>query len=295
MTHGNIGLRCWRRLAALLIALFFVRGDFVYAQDAGAMQPTTDNGEWFVLKKEDLAAGTHHTRHAEIFGKYVTGYNHFVLRGIDRVQATAPDGGGYFTGIKAVPTESPVGYALKLFDQPLLAPPRTTSYCSGATYAAFIEQLNLIFKEQKIEVSPERLESLRMQEPDGGRREDGIKFWGKWNDDGFGSHYALVQYANMGIEIKPRQARPGDFMNISWQTGLGHSVVFLGFYEDEQRKKNIVYWASQTRTNGFGDEIVPLNRIKNVKTVRLTAPQNLMIFDVNAPVQRDIPGDVIDW
>lgn len=188
-----------------------------------------------------------------------------------------------------------MGYALKLFDQPLLAPPRPTSYCSGATYAAFIEQLNLIFKEQKIEVSPERMESLRMQEPDGGRREDGVKFWGKWNDDGFGSHYAMVQYANMGIEIKPRQARPGDFMNISWQHGLGHSVVFLGFYEDEQHVKNIVYWSSQTRTNGFGDEVVPLGRIKNVKTARLTAPQNLMIFDVETPVQRDIPGDVIDW
>lgn len=266
------------------------------AQDSRPqLEATRDNGEWFLLNKDDVAAGTHHTRHAEIFGKYVKGYNHYVLQAIDKVQATAMDGGGYFTGIKAVPTESPIGYKLKLFDRPLLEPPRPTSYCSGSTYAAFIEELNLIFPKQGQRLSDDRYESLRMQEEDGGRREDTIKFWGKWNDDGFGSHYALVQYAKMGEEIKPAQARPGDFMNISWAKGLGHSVVFLGWYKDENGQKHIVYWASQTRTNGFGDEVVPLERIKEIKAVRLTHPENLFTFDVSTTVQRDIPGDKIDW
>src|SRR5574341_204344 len=257
--------------------------------------PTTDDGKWFVLSKDDLAGGTHHTRHAEIFGKYVKGYNYYALQAIDKVQATAMDGGGYFTGMKAVPTESPIGYKLKLFDRPLLEPPRTTSYCSGSTYAAFIEQMNLLFPNQGKELSYDRYESIRMQEEDGGRREDTIKFWGKWNDDGFGTQYALVQYAMMGEEIKPRHARPGDYLNISWKKGLGHSVVFLGWYKDENGQKNIVYWTSQTRTNGFGDEVVPLERIKDVKIVRLTHPENLFTFDVTTPVQRDIPGDKIDW
>lgn len=284
------------RRVGVLVSLCFTLATVAVAQsDSTALQPTTDNGEWFILKKEDLAGGTHHTRHAEIFGKYVTGYNAWVLQAIDKVQATAVEGGGYFTGIKAVPTESPVGYALTLFGKPLLAPPRTTSYCSGATYAAFIEQLNLMLPQAGQQLTPERLEALRMQEPDGGRREDTIKFWGKWNDDGFGNHYALVQYSQMGTEIKPRNARPGDFMNISWKKGLGHSVIFLGYYRDENGTKNVVYWSSQTRTNGFGDEVVPLERIKDVKVVRLTAPQNLLSFDIDTPVQRDIPGDVIDW
>lgn len=284
------------RRVGVLVSLCCTLATVAVAQsDSTALQPTTDNGEWFILKKEDLAGGTHHTRHAEIFGKYVTGYNAWVLQAIDKVQATAVEGGGYFTGIKAVPTESPVGYALTLFGKPLLAPPRTTSYCSGATYAAFIEQLNLMLPQAGQQLTPERLEALRMQEPDGGRREDTIKFWGKWNDDGFGNHYALVQYSQMGTEIKPRNARPGDFMNISWKKGLGHSVIFLGYYRDENGTKNVVYWSSQTRTNGFGDEVVPLERIKDVKVVRLTAPQNLLRFDIDTPVQRDIPGDVIDW
>ena len=260
------------------------------------LEATRDNGEWFLLNKNDIAAGAHHTRHAEIFGKYVQGYNDYALQAIDKVQATAMDGGGYFIGIKAVPTESPIGYKLKLFDRPLLEPPRTTSYCSGSTYAAFIEQLNLIFsKKEGKKLSDERYEAIRMQEENGGRREDTIKFWGKWNDDGFGSHYALVQYAKMGEEIKPPQARPGDFINISWVKGGGHSVVFLGWYQDENGQKNIVYWASQTRTNGFGDEVIPLERIKEIKAVRLVHPENLFKFEVNAPVQRDIPGDKIAW
>lgn len=279
----------------LLLSLLLLVSGSLAQDDAAKLAATTDDGTWLVLNKADLAAGTHHTRHAEIFGKYVKGYNYYVLQAIDKVQATAMDGGGYFTGMKAVPTESPIGYKLTLFDRPLLEPPRTTSYCSGATYTAFIEQLNLLFPQKGKQLSDDRYESIRMQEKDGGRREDTIKFWGKWNDDGFGSHYALVQYAKMGEEIKPNQARPGDFINISWAKGLGHSVVFLGWYKDEQGQKFIVYWSSQTRTNGFGDEVVPLERIKEIKAVRLTHPENLFTFDVNTTVQRDIPGDKIEW
>ena len=258
------------------------------------LSATTDDGDWFFLKQDDLATGAHHTRHAEIFGKYIDGYNQNVLRGIDIVQSSAMDGGGYFIGIKADPPESPVGYPLRLFGQPLLEPPRTSSYCSGATYSAFIEQLNLLFEDKLAGLSPERLEALRMQEPDGGRREDEVKFWGKWNDDGFGNHFALVQYSQMGTEIKPQQARPGDFMNISWQNGGGHSVIFLGWYVDQAGGKNVVYWSSQTRTNGFGDEVVPLDRIKSVKIVRLTDPEALYRFDVSTTVDDAIPGDGIE-
>lgn len=264
-------------------------------QSNGGLTATTDDGEWFVIENGDLAGGTHHTRHADIFGKYVTGYNRYILRSIDKVQATAMDGGGYFIGIHAEPAESPVGYRLQLLGRPLLEPPRSTSYCSGSTYAALIESMNLIFDQRTDTLTYDRYEALRMQEEDGGRREDTIKYWGKWNDDGFGSHYALVQYSGMGKEIKPRNARPGDFMNISWAKGGGHSVIFLGWYKNDTGQKHIVYWASQSRTNGFGDEVVPLDRIKEVKTVRLTEPAKLFSYDVTTPVERKIAGDVIDW
>lgn len=250
---------------------------------------------WLILTDEDVAHGAHHLNHSETFAKYAPGYNKFILKGIDKVQATAMDGGGYFIGIKAVPTESPVGYPIRLLGKELLDPPRTTSYCSGASYAAFIEGLNALYSDSTKSISQAQIESLRMQEPDGGRREDHIKFWGKWNADGFGNHFALAQYGKMGQVIEPQLARSGDFMNISWKSGIGHSVVFLGWYVDAGQEKNVVYWSSQKGTNGLGDQIVSLDRIKSVKIVRMTNPENIFNFDPNATVNTSVPGDSIVW
>ena len=208
----------------LLVTLVSVNGFCDESKDN--LFPTKNEKEWVVINQEDISENQHHTNHAKIFEKYVSGYNYYVLEGIDIVQATAMDGGGYFIGKNDVPTESPLGYPIKLFGKPILDPPRTTSYCSGASYGAFIEALNLIFPDGAEKISDDRYEAIRMQEPDGGRREDEIKYWGKWNDDGYGSHFALVQYSGMGTEIKPKDALPGDFMNISWKKGAGHSVVF---------------------------------------------------------------------
>jgi len=256
---------------------------------------TGDDGSRFMLKKADLTSGVHHTNHVKIFGKYVSGYNYAVLQGVDRVQATAPDGGGYFIGIHATPTESPVGYPLRLLGETLIDPPRPTSYCSGSSFSALMEAVDIILKGQEAKLDSVHGEALRMQEPDGGRREDHVKFWGEWNADGFGSDFALVQYTKMGTVVKPVQARPGDFMNISWKSGIGHSVVFLGWYLDETGQKMVAYWSSQKSTNGFGDAVVPISRIKEVKVVRLTHPEHLFDFDVNTPVDTTVPGDLISW
>ena len=256
---------------------------------------TKDDGTRLILKKSDLKSGTHHLNHRKIFGNYSNGYNLKILEAIDIVQATAMDGGGYFASIKAVPPEAPIGYPLKLFNEVLFNPQRSTSYCSGSTYAVFIEGLNLMFKDQEKELPTPQLEALCMQEPDGGRREDTVKFWGKWNDDGYGNHFALVQYSNMGKKIKPINARPGDFMNISLTNGGGHSVIFLGWYKDEKDIKKLLYWSSQTRTNGFGDELVDIEKIREVMTVRLSIPDNIFLFNVDTKVDRNIKGDELIW
>lgn len=274
-------------LAALILSVSLQSSS--YAKEPKGKKP------WLILAKEDLARGTYHTDHYRIFKKYTSGYNLEVLKAIDMVQAHAMDGGGYFIGKDSVPTESPTYYELKLFDKSLITPPRHSSYCSGSSYSAFIEALNIILAKKGKNLTPERLEALRMQEPNGGRREDWIKFWGIWNADGFGSQFAMVQYSQMGVEVKPEDARPGDFLNISWKTGIGHSVVFLGWYMDEKNNKNMVYWSSQKSTNGFGDQVVSLDRIKDVKIVRLTRPGNLFKFDINQKINKDVPGDQINW
>lgn len=270
-------------------AIFLVNTTLVLAKNS------RKSSQWLQLKSEDLHLGAHHTQHFKIFSKYTSGYNLQVLKAIDKVQSHAMDGGTYFIGIDSIPAESPVYYELCLFNKSLITPPRKSSYCSGSSYTAFIETLNQILMKKKNKLSDERFEALRMQEPNGGRREDWVKFWGIWNGDGFGTQFAMVQYAGMGKEIKPEDAKPGDFVNISWKTGIGHSVIFLGWYIDKNNVKNMVYWSSQKGTNGYGDQVVPLEKIEEVKFVRLTNPDNLFKFDVKKEINKNIPGDKISW
>ncbi len=274
-------------------------------------QPTTDDGSVYLLTKEQQSAGAHHVGHSELFSRGIDGFNVLVLRAVDKVQSTAPEGGGYFIGVKAKPAESPIGYELKLFDyHSLLKPPRKSSYCSGATYAAFIETLNLLFPEGRCvfcpppidpqktagrTMTPERIDAMRMQERDGSRREDGVKLWGNWNDDGPGSQYALVQYLKIGEEVSPARARPGDFANINWTNGGGHSVVFLGWIQDDAGNKSILYWASQPRTNGLGDQQSSLNKIASIKFVRLKNVHHFFFFDPETKVKRKVTYEKIDW
>ncbi len=260
------------------------------------LNPTRIEDSWLIIDTTDLPKRPQHLNHYEIYKKYVSGYNLDVIRAIDIVQATAMDGGEYFVGIKADPPESPIGYELKLLGHSLLTPPRTSSYCSGSSYAVFIEALNLILSKNSATLSPERVEAMRMQEADGGRREDLIKFWGYWNADGPGCDFALRQYSDMGAPIEPEHARPGDFMNIQWKKGNGHSVVFLGWYLNAEKELGIIFWSSQKSTNGFGDVyFAPIESIKEVRTIRLTHPEKLFSFDINQPVSLFIPGDTIRY
>jgi len=257
-------------------------------------EQNSPKGKWLLLNAEDISDNPYNLDHLKNYGKYTEGNNLEVLRAIDSVQSHAMNGGGYFIGKDSTPTESPIGYNLRLFNHSLINPPRTTSYCSGSSYSVLITALNFILPDGSEKISDNRMEAMRMQELDGGRREDWIKYWGIWNADGFGSEYALVQYADMGKVVKPEDARPGDFMNISWKTGIGHSVIFLGWYVDKDGNKNIVYWSSQKATNGMSDQIVPLSRIKDVKIVRLTNPENVFKFDVEQKINKDVPGDPIN-
>ena len=247
---------------------------------------------WYVLDSSRLPSAIQHTSHLETFGKEVPWFNRLVLEGVDKVQSTAMDGGGYFIGVKAVPAECPVGYPLTLSGDPVLTPTRKTSYCSGSSYSAFIEAMNSFMAGRK--VPPTLFEALRMQEPNGGRREDEIKMWGWWNADGMGDDFALVQYSGIGERIRPADARPGDFMNISWKSGLGHSTVFLG-YTVRNGKPGVLVWSSQKSTNGFGDLFAPIDTIKEVAVVHVTHPERIVKFDPATKVNKSVSGDQIDW
>ncbi|MBI2520844.1 MAG: hypothetical protein HYV97_10520 [Bdellovibrio sp.] len=248
--------------------------------------PTFDDGSWYLIADRDIPTERHHLKHQEIFGRDMTGYNYLVLKAIDNIQSRALDGGGYFLGRDATPPESPIGHALQLFEKPLLAPTRKTSYCTGATYAAFIETLNsIIGPEERSLLSEDRFEAFRMQELDGGRREDHVKFWGHWNADNTGHSYAMIDYTEMGKLITAKSARPGDFVNIVWKNNRGHAVIFLGWNVDEKGEKSLLYWSSQPSSNGLGDSQTHLSNTKSVTFVRLINPRKMFSFDIDTIVE----------
>ncbi len=229
---------------------------------------------------------TYHISHLRRFGFGVPEPNRAVLHGVDIVQSREPEGGGYFIGVKADPPESPIGYRVTFLDRPLLNPPRCTSYCSGASYAAFMTALDLLLGESGEKISDEVIEATRMQEPDGGRREDTVKLFGWWNADGPGSFYALCGFSQMGVRVSPKDALPGDFCNINWVKGPGHSVVFLGWEKTPEGEPGMRFWSSQVSTNGLGDKMVPLSSISGFVFTRLTAPGKLAMLDPALKMER---------
>jgi hypothetical protein len=80
-------------------------------------------------------------------------------------------------------------------------------------------------------------------------------------------------------------------MNISWKSGLGHSVVFLGWRQDQSSGPGVIYWASQRGTNGLGDQFSLLAQIDKVCVIRLTHPERLFRFDPSATVDPSVAGD----
>ena len=212
--------------------------------------------------------------------------NRAVLDAVEKIQATAPDGGGYFTGPKASPPESPIGFPVCLLGSKLLEPPRSTSYCSGASYAALIGALDTLLAARAADLTPERLEAIRMQEPNGARREDFVKLWGWWNADGPGCLYALAMYSHLGSRIGASQAQPGDFCNIQWQHGNGHSVVFLGWERSPTGEPAMKYWSSQKGTNGLGVQTSALSTMFGMVFVRLTNPEGLFELDPGRKMEK---------
>ena len=245
-----------RRLATLVVILLT---SAITIAGQSKIAATTDDGTPYLLNgDQQQQRGTHITCITPSFlSRGVTGINLLVSPHNRRSSIQGPGRGGYFTGVHAQPAESPIGYPLKLFGQSLLNPPRGTSYCSGASYTGFIETLNLLFPNASWQLSAERLEAMRMQEPDGSRRNDWVKFWGYCGTlmaPAASTQFALIQYSGMGMELSPRHARPGDFVNINWTNGLGHSVIFLGWSADSDGHKSIRFWSSQTGTHGLGDQ-----------------------------------------
>jgi hypothetical protein len=85
----------------------------------------------------------------------------------------------------------------------------------------------------------------------------------------------------MGKIVSQKQARPGDFINILFKGGGGHSAIFLGWHKNENGETQLLYWSSQPETNGISDHSVPTSKISKLAIVRLTNPGKIFSFDVS--------------
>jgi len=183
-------------------------------------------------------------------------FNHLVLRAIQKM----PTGGGYSTNRtsilnlgKAV-TYSPKGELL------IHAKQAVPSYCSGATYLAFLHALKEAEQKGYLHVTPMTAKSFHVSE-----QKDGVGVWGRWNANGPGTA-SLFYETKLGRSFESyADARPGDFMKIFWTDKIGrkefgHSVIFLGTYQ-KKAVTMVKFWSSN-QPGGYGEKSVPISKIK---------------------------------
>jgi len=195
--------------------------------------------------------------HAEVNAPF----NKTILEAI----SSMPHGGGYSTSHE---TMKRFEHSVSLSKGTLRVHPASPSFCSEATYLAFLKTLALLQKRGKLSLDAATLTALL---PRG--QADGEGIWGRWNANGPG--VAVLFYtADLGKNFTDlAQAEPGDFLKIFWSNSVGatehgHLVVYLG-HEMKNGVEAIHFWSSN-QYGGYGDKWVSLSFMKHLLFSRLT-------------------------
>ncbi len=147
------------------------------------------------------------------------------------------------------------------------------SFCSGATYLVFIRTIETLRARGELHLDFATLEQLIIRD-----QHDGEGIWGRWNANGPGTA-RLFRELRLGRNFDNfSEARPGDFMKIFWSRQVGrsehgHSTIFLGM-ENRLGVEYVRYWSSNV-PSGYGEKIVPRNKIASAIFSRLETPANL--------------------
>jgi hypothetical protein len=188
--------------------------------------------------------------------------------------ASMPIGGSYRANIVAMTS---LRQSIQLINDSQLAIDANVarpSFCSGATYLVFLSALNQLARDGEIQLDPLTLRALLIQE----HQPDGNGVWGRWNANGPGTA-RLFYETGMGYNFTSlSEARPGDFMKIFWHDEIGaretgHSVVYLGTVNTADGEA-VRYWSSNL-ANGYGEAVVPRQRIRRMLFSRLVHPERV--------------------
>ena len=197
-----------------------------------------------------------------------TGLNATILEVIQ----TMPVDGGYSV---ASPATRLLSESIRLASSGLAidAAHAVPSYCSGATYLVFAGVCQRLLREGRIALPDEALRALLVT----GQR-DGEGVWGRWNANGPGTA-RLFHELELGENFTDwKQARPGDFMKIFWNSEIGvkehgHSVVYLGT-ETEAGVEYVSFWSSN-KPRGYSEKRVARKSVAFAIFSRLENLENL--------------------
>lgn len=190
-------------------------------------------------------------------------FNKLVLSAIKKM----PQGGSY-----AVSRQAATGLRMSMVyrDGGLVvnAKHAVPSYCSGATYLAFLYAVKEAEGKGYIKLSTGDAKALLAR-----GQADGSGIWGRWNANGPGTA-RLFHETGLGQNFESYQAAlPGDFMKIFWtdQIGrkeFGHSVIYLGMFEKDGERW-VKFWSSN-QPEGYSEKSVPVSKIKWAIFSRIT-------------------------
>ncbi len=204
-------------------------------------------------------------------------FNALILKALKEM----PSGGGY--SVQALAMDRLVSSSVvrqgMLRVEPKSAQP---SFCSSATYLAFIKALEMWAERTGASV-PEAVWQQWLPV----RVQDGVGVWGRWNANGPGTA-VLLKETGMGVSfVEKEKAVPGDFLKVFWNERLGstergHSVVFLGFERGSDGHERVKYWSSNQGV-GYGEKTADVRRIARMLFSRVTAPEGVVSVARLAP------------
>lgn len=114
------------------------------------------------------------------------------------------------------------------------------TYCSGCTFAVMFE----VAKQRGL-FEGKAVRDLKLMQR---------RWYGSVEDKRTREVQAgiAMQKLRIGKRIRSQDAEAGDFLQF-WRTRSGHSVVFLGWLEEDGKRVGIRYRSTQRSTDGIGD------------------------------------------
>jgi hypothetical protein len=195
-------------------------------------------------------------------------WNDAILRALERI----PEGGGY--SVASVAHDALRSAVAWENGRPVIvAASAQPSFCSGATYLAFVMALAMEQRSGQLALTPDVWRKLIVE-----GQADGAGVWGRWNANGPGTARFFHELGIGRNFTDWNEARAGDFLKVFWNDAIGasekgHSVIFLDRSE-VNGVDTVTFWSSNQGA-GYGVKRVPLQSIQRAVFSRLERPERL--------------------